>query len=349
MFPSADQPALLPRQTATRHDREEETALALQPIPEEVSNPGPHMVQPAIHMIPSALAESLGLSEIDPSSMALVSELMRIPEEQQWPITAMMLVRAMQIYSAGPPPYQRVPTQQIVHAFPAILQAYTTTPHGATRRPRSTPMTLTLIRNAYHDGEIDPSMMPRGYAQMRTSAMDPVFDLCQQLIEQAKVQYRNMLLENIAPFDEIETHGPVPKLDDLIQSVWGQLQINPAEHLGPLPSQPEFNAASKPEFNADRVRMAHIRLHMVHHKYALPESSLSEWSTLDQELYELAQKDQKYQIAHAQSILIRDHELFNGINTLASIPHANLRLPTADEISMRLEIIEKKVIDAPWA
>ncbi|KAA1079501.1 hypothetical protein PGT21_013513 [Puccinia graminis f. sp. tritici] len=348
MFPSADQPALLPRQTATRHDREEETALALQPIPEEVSNPGPHMVQPAIHMIPSALAESLGLSEIDPSSMALVSELMRIPEEQQWPITAMMLVRAMQIYSAGPPPYQRVPTQQIVHAFPAILQSLThlSTTNTITYEIRNH---KAQIRNAYHDGEIDPSMMPRGYAQMRASAMNQVFELCQHLIEQAKVQYRDMLLENIAPFDEIDTHGPVPKLDDLIQSVWGQLQINPAEHLGPLPSQPEFNVALKPEFNADWVRMAHIRLHMVHHKYALPESSLSEWSTLDQELHELAQKDQKYQIAHAQSILIRDHELFNGINTLASIPHANLRLPTADEISMRLELIAQGVNDAPWA
>ncbi|EFP76317.2 uncharacterized protein PGTG_02758 [Puccinia graminis f. sp. tritici CRL 75-36-700-3] len=165
--------------------------------------------------------------------------------------------------------------------------------------------------------------MPRGYAQMRASAMNQVFELCQHLIEQAKVQYRDM--------------------------VWGQLQINPAEHLGPLPSQPEFNVALKPEFNADWVRMAHIRLHMVHHKYALPESSLSEWSTLDQELHELAQKDQKYQIAHAQSILIRDHELFNGINTLASIPHANLRLPTADEISMRLELIAQGVNDAPWA
>ncbi|EHS62861.1 uncharacterized protein PGTG_22708 [Puccinia graminis f. sp. tritici CRL 75-36-700-3] len=198
--------------------------------------------------------------------------------------------------------------------------------------------------------------MPCGYAQIRPQAMDILCAYCWESIDAAKDHFRSLVgvqfhfsptrpnthkdplrhpqvLVNIAPFDQIYSHGAVPSLANLIESVWQQLQIPAHNLLGPLPPHPSAHS--------DRVRMAHMRLHMVDYKYSDRASSFTYWTTFDRQLLELAEQDETYQTAHAQAILIKDHELFNGTNTIASIPRANRRLPNEAEINARLVLIEQ--------
>ncbi|KAA1123804.1 hypothetical protein PGTUg99_020990 [Puccinia graminis f. sp. tritici] len=218
------------------------------------------------------------------------------------------------------------------------IECYSNQRNRRARGIRHTPLTIILgrIRTAYRIGTIDPTMMPRGYAQMCPQAMNALSSPHPQPNSPANTSPTLQLLENIVPFDHLDGHGPVPRLGDLMQSMWEAFQTEARRHLGPMPLQPAYNS--------DRVRMAHIRLHMIDYRYSTPASSYSYWTTLDRDLLALAQEDDTYQAAHAQAILMRDAQLFDGSNTLASIPRADRRLPSDTEIQERLALIEAGAI-----
>ncbi|KAA1100013.1 hypothetical protein PGT21_027705 [Puccinia graminis f. sp. tritici] len=327
-------------------DEEADDTFAVQAI-DDLANPPTPPASPAavIADIPTELAEQLGILGTDPARFPLATQLLNHQPPAREPRPRHRDRRA----DRGDQPHIAPAPRVQSHRFPLHFQisnsvclillsgdieCYTDQPNRRARGISHTPLTITLgrIRSCYRRQTIDRNMMPLGYERKDPRAMNALSSICWTAIEEAQIRFRLSLLENIAPFERLDDHGPVPILVDLMQSMWQQFQVEANVHLGPFPLQPASNS--------DRVRMAHLRLHMIHYKYSAPASSFSYWTMFDREILALAQEHATYQAAHAQAILMRDAQLFNGSTTLASIPRADRRLPNDAEIRERLDLIE---------
>ncbi|EHS62862.1 uncharacterized protein PGTG_22709 [Puccinia graminis f. sp. tritici CRL 75-36-700-3] len=92
-----------PSLTLTRHiqtpanifDTDEEADNEVMThIAQELAPDTPEVtLQAAIDAIPTSLAEQLGLLDIAPERIELAIQLMNVPEEHQWPLTVIMLMR----------------------------------------------------------------------------------------------------------------------------------------------------------------------------------------------------------------------------------------------------------------
>ncbi|KAA1111798.1 hypothetical protein PGT21_012592 [Puccinia graminis f. sp. tritici] len=157
-------------------------------------------------------------------------------------------------------------------------------------------------------------MLPPGWDVSDPSAIVHLHRLIKENLDEEKER----LQRTISPFSS--ARGPIPTLDDLIE-------YHPDRALHPAPLEPPPLGQM-----IDRVRIAHTRLHMLDYKYGWPVPSSSSWTTFDRDLQALAARDSIYRQA--------DTQLFNGLNTLASIPEPAQRLPNEREINHQIMLIE---------
>ncbi|KAI7943564.1 hypothetical protein MJO28_011092 [Puccinia striiformis f. sp. tritici] len=105
------------------------------------------------------------------------------------------------------------------------------------------------------------------YGQAKVYAMSRVTNFCHDMIAREKIRYRQMVLTNIAPVEEI--HGPIPHIFDLIAIARNQA-LQGADN-------PHGLLALRPTTLQDRLRLAHGRLNMLQHQFSPIPTSLSDW------------------------------------------------------------------------
>ncbi|KAA1065478.1 hypothetical protein PGTUg99_025656 [Puccinia graminis f. sp. tritici] len=196
------------------------------------------------------------------------------------------------------------------------LEYFTHASYTGPPRLSRTPLTLVLFRA----GIVEPTAVPPGYGQRAMRAQNRLRNYCVDIIENEKRRFRAI--------------GCIPNLQQLMAYLWREQ--TPA---APNVYQPILPHAATLQ---DWVRIAHVRLHMLNYKYATPAASASCWVTLDQAIQSIAEQPAHYREAHAQAILMRDAELFDGNTTLRMIPEDNRRLPSPAEIAARLFLVERQ-------
>ncbi|KAA1125072.1 hypothetical protein PGTUg99_004854 [Puccinia graminis f. sp. tritici] len=201
------------------------------------------------------------------------------------------------------------------------LEYFTHASYTGPARFSRTPLTLVLahIRRQFRAGIVEPTAVPPGYGHRAMRAQNRLRNYCVDIIEEEKRRFRAM--------------GPIPDLQELMAYLWREQAPNEYQPL--LPQAATLQ---------DWVRIAHVRLHMLNYKYATPAASASCWVTLDQAIQSIAERPANYREAHAQAILMRDAELFDGNTTLRMIPEANRRLPNPAEIAARLALVERQEV-----
>ncbi|KAI9620258.1 hypothetical protein H4Q26_013827 [Puccinia striiformis f. sp. tritici PST-130] len=196
-----------------------------------------------------------------------------------------------------------------------------------------TPLTVVL---QFCAGLIDHTDVPMHYGQAKVYAMSRVTNFCHDMIAREKIRYRQMVLTNIAPVEEI--HGPIPHIFDLIAIARNQA-LQGADN-------PHGLLALRPTTLQDRLRLAHGRLNMLQHQFSPIPTSLSDWeeSNCKSQVSPLS-RSVRDPFEYANAILSRDAELFDGINTLSMIPEAERRMPTYDEVMNQLQFIVHTELD----
>ncbi|EHS64488.1 uncharacterized protein PGTG_20951 [Puccinia graminis f. sp. tritici CRL 75-36-700-3] len=303
--------------------------------------------------LPYNLVRQLGLDSVD---IELVDRLIDTSPEYRWPMSVLLMVSAQQgpvrqnDPRLAPPRETRSPSYEDTFAFDqsfneyvmysvrailldGTLDYYSHPTHTTPARSVNHPMALMTdhIRSSFDSGQVDLDMLPPGWNFSEPTAIVHIRRLIQENINEEKPRLRRAVMVKISPFSS--AHGPIPNLDELLAYVWNKQQPGRALHPAPLEPPPLGRMV-------DRVRIAHTRLHMLDYKYGWRVPSSSNWDTFDRDLQALAARDSIYRQAHANAILLRDSQLFNGLNTLASIPERARRLPNEQEIDHQIMLIE---------
>ncbi|EHS64755.1 uncharacterized protein PGTG_22474 [Puccinia graminis f. sp. tritici CRL 75-36-700-3] len=347
---STPPPTRPPSQMLTRHiptphnvfDTEDDDTDGVSPTnpPGNVTPTAPRPVRisadDTIGHLPFNLVRQLGLDSVD---VELADRLIDTSPEYRWPLSVLLMVSAQQ----GPvrpmaPRHRPRPTAE-PRADPETFAFEDSFNHSV--HPPEWDLGLLQSPNAHHPNPIGQppnaldvlnlAMLPPGYTSSDPSSIAHLQRLFKENITEEKARLRRTIMVKISPY--YSAHGPIPNLDDLMAYVWHKQRPDP--DLQPAPLEPP-----PPGRQVDRVRIAHTRLHMLNYKYGWPVPSSSNWTTFDRDLQALAGRDSIYRQAHANAILLRDTLLFNGLNTLASIPEPDRRLPNEREIDHQIMMIE---------
>ncbi|POW04918.1 hypothetical protein PSTT_10022 [Puccinia striiformis] len=234
---------------------------------------------------------------------------------------------------------QIINVSNIVSIYPSTLARLI----NVFSEPTQTSLALDCSDHGLRCTSDSSSVLASLITQMSQCTMaKPRFTPCREsptsddMIAREKIRYRQMVLTNIAPVEEI--HGPIPHIFDLIAIARNQA-LQGADN-------PHGLLALRPTTLQDRLRLAHGRLNMLQHQFSPIPTSLSDWeeSNCKSQVSPLS-RSVRDPFEYANAILSRDAELFDGINTLSMIPEAERRMPTYDEVMNQLQFIVHTELD----